>query len=95
MWVRSPIAEMGKRTGFPLPNGGNGIFSPVYIDNFVDGLALAVVLRSFGCRYWWSVLGERCKPLVAAGDQVCPGPSAREAQCVSSAGGDDASGHGQ
>jgi nucleoside-diphosphate-sugar epimerase len=42
VWVRSPIAEMRKKTGFPLPNGGNGIFSPVYIDNFVDGLALAV-----------------------------------------------------
>jgi nucleoside-diphosphate-sugar epimerase len=42
VWVRSPIAEMRKPTGFPLPNGGNGIFSPVYIDNFVDGLALAV-----------------------------------------------------
>ncbi|UGT93515.1 NAD-dependent epimerase/dehydratase family protein [Mycobacterium ostraviense] len=27
VWVRSPIAEMRKKTGFPLPNGGNGIFS--------------------------------------------------------------------
>ncbi|MBX7433967.1 NAD(P)-dependent oxidoreductase [Mycobacterium sp. Y57] len=42
VWVRSPIAEMRKKTGFPLPNGGNGVFSPVYIDNFVDGLVLAV-----------------------------------------------------
>lgn len=42
VWVRSPIAEMRKKTGFPLPNGGNGIFSPVYIDNFVDGMVLAV-----------------------------------------------------
>ena len=42
IWVRSPIAEMRKPTGFPLPNGGNGIFSPVYIDNFVDGMVLAV-----------------------------------------------------
>lgn len=41
VWVRSPIAEMRKVTGFPLPNGGNGVFSPVYIDNFVDGLVLA------------------------------------------------------
>ncbi len=41
VWVRSPIAEMRKKTGFPLPNGGNGIFSPVYIDNFVDGMVLA------------------------------------------------------
>jgi nucleoside-diphosphate-sugar epimerase len=42
VWVRSPIAEMRKVTGFPLPNGGNGIFSPVYIDNFVDALVLVV-----------------------------------------------------
>lgn len=42
VWVRSPIVEMRKLTGFPLPNGGNGIFSPVYIDNFVDGLVLVV-----------------------------------------------------
>ncbi len=41
VWVRSPISEMRKATGFPLPNGGNGVFSPVYIDNFVDGLVLA------------------------------------------------------
>jgi 2-alkyl-3-oxoalkanoate reductase len=33
---------MRKATGFPLPNGGNGSFSPVYIDNFVDGMVLAV-----------------------------------------------------
>ena len=42
VWVRSPIAEMRKKTGFPLPDGGNGIFSPVYIDNFVDGMVLVV-----------------------------------------------------
>ncbi len=42
VWVRSPLAELRKPTGFPLPNGGNGIFSPIYIDNFVDGLVLAV-----------------------------------------------------
>jgi nucleoside-diphosphate-sugar epimerase len=42
VWVRSPIAEMRKPTGFPLPNGGKGIFSPVYIDNFIDGLVLAI-----------------------------------------------------
>ena len=35
VWVRSPLAELQKPTGLPLPNGGNGIFSPVYIDNFV------------------------------------------------------------
>lgn len=26
-----------KPTGFPLPDGGRGIFSPIYIDNFVTG----------------------------------------------------------
>ncbi|MFD7076289.1 NAD-dependent epimerase/dehydratase family protein [Nocardioides sp. NPDC059952] len=42
VWVRSPIAEMVKPTGFPLPNGGRGVFSPVYIDNFVDGMVLVL-----------------------------------------------------
>ncbi|HRV59223.1 MAG: NAD(P)-dependent oxidoreductase [Solirubrobacterales bacterium] len=42
IWVRVPLAEMAKPTGFPIPDGGNGIFTPVYIDNFVDGLILAL-----------------------------------------------------
>ncbi|WP_280451947.1 NAD-dependent epimerase/dehydratase family protein [Nocardia cyriacigeorgica] len=42
VWVRSPITEMRKPTGFPLPDRGDGIFSPVYIDNFVDGLILVL-----------------------------------------------------
>ena len=42
VWVRSPLAELQKQTGLPLPNRGNGIFSPVYIDNFVDGLVLSL-----------------------------------------------------
>ncbi|MEQ6901510.1 NAD-dependent epimerase/dehydratase family protein [Nocardioides sp. YIM 152588] len=42
VWVRSPIAEMVKPTGFPLPNGGKGVFTPVYIDNFVDGMVLVL-----------------------------------------------------
>ena len=42
VWVVAPITEMRKPTGFPLPDGGNGIFSPVYIDNFVDGMVLVV-----------------------------------------------------
>ncbi|KXF51973.1 dehydrogenase [Rhodococcus sp. SC4] len=42
VWVRSPIAEMRKPTGFPLPDRGNGIFSPVYIDNFVDAVVLVL-----------------------------------------------------
>ncbi|WP_183092371.1 NAD-dependent epimerase/dehydratase family protein [Nocardioides stalactiti] len=40
VWVRSPLAEMLKPTGFPLPDGGRGIFTPTYIDNFVDGVVL-------------------------------------------------------
>jgi len=46
VWVRSPVAEMGKPFGFPLPNGGNGIFSPIYIDNFVDGMVLVVATEA-------------------------------------------------
>jgi len=46
VWVRSPIVEMRKPFGFPLPNGGNGIFSPVYIDNFVDGIVLVVTTEA-------------------------------------------------
>ena len=42
VWVRVPLEEMAKPTGFPIPDGGRGIFSPVYIDNFVDGLVLVV-----------------------------------------------------
>jgi nucleoside-diphosphate-sugar epimerase len=42
IWVVAPITEMRKPTGFPLPDGGNGIFSPVYIDNFVDGMVLVL-----------------------------------------------------
>lgn len=42
VWVRSPLAEMAKPTGFPLPDGGRGVFSPVHIDNFVDGMVLVL-----------------------------------------------------
>lgn len=42
VWVRVPLAEMAKPTGFPIPDGGRGIFSPVYIDNFVDGMVLVL-----------------------------------------------------
>lgn len=42
VWVRVPLAEMAKPTGFPLPDGGRGIFAPVYIDNLVDGLVLVL-----------------------------------------------------
>ncbi|GAA1477831.1 NAD(P)-dependent oxidoreductase [Nocardioides aestuarii] len=38
VWVRVPMQEMAKPTGFPIPDGGRGVFSPVYIDNFVDGM---------------------------------------------------------
>ncbi|HEY5857981.1 MAG TPA: NAD(P)-dependent oxidoreductase [Aldersonia sp.] len=42
VWVRAPFVEMRKPTGWPLPERGNGIFSPVYIDNFVDGMVLVL-----------------------------------------------------
>ena len=42
VWVRVPLEEMAKPTGFPIPDGGRGIFSPVYIDNFVDGMVLVL-----------------------------------------------------
>lgn len=49
VWVRVPITEMKKPTGFPLPDGGRGIFSPTYIDNFVDGMVL-VTANAPECR---------------------------------------------
>ncbi len=42
VWVRVPLEEMAKPTGFPIPDGGRGIFTPVYIDNFVDGMVLVL-----------------------------------------------------
>lgn len=39
-WVLLPLALMRKRL-FVLPDGGRGIFSPVYIDDLVDGVLLA------------------------------------------------------
>lgn len=42
VWVRSPLAELAKPTGFPLPDGGRGIFTPTYIDNFVDAMVLVL-----------------------------------------------------
>ncbi len=40
-WVVLPL-QMIKKGQMLLPNGGRGIFSPVYIDNFVDGMVLAI-----------------------------------------------------
>lgn len=62
VWVRSPLTEMRKATGFPLPDSGNGIFSPVYIDNFVDGLVLVLASdRSAGQIYnITDGIGVRC-----------------------------------
>lgn len=39
-WVLLPLALMRQRL-FALPDGGRGIFSPVYIDDLVDGILLA------------------------------------------------------
>jgi nucleoside-diphosphate-sugar epimerase len=40
-WVVLPLQAI-KKGQMLLPDGGNGIFSPVYIDNFVDGTVLAM-----------------------------------------------------
>lgn len=39
-WVILPV-EAIKQGAFALPAGGRGIFSPVYVDNLVDGVLLA------------------------------------------------------
>jgi nucleoside-diphosphate-sugar epimerase len=39
-WIVVPI-EMMKTRQFRLPAGGRGVFSPVYIDDLVDGVVLA------------------------------------------------------
>lgn len=39
-WVLLPLQMMRKRS-FMLPAGGHGTFSPVFIDNLVDGIVLA------------------------------------------------------
>jgi nucleoside-diphosphate-sugar epimerase len=40
VWAVIP-AELIRARRFPLPGGGRGIHSPVYIDNLVDGVVLA------------------------------------------------------
>jgi nucleoside-diphosphate-sugar epimerase len=42
-WIVVPI-EMMKSRQFLLPDGGRGVFSPVYIDDLVDGIVLAAGL---------------------------------------------------
>jgi nucleoside-diphosphate-sugar epimerase len=39
-WVILPVASI-KRRSFLLPAGGKGVFTPVYVDNLVDGVLLA------------------------------------------------------
>jgi nucleoside-diphosphate-sugar epimerase len=41
VWVREPLALI-KAGQMMLPDGGKGIFAVVYIDNFVDGMMLAI-----------------------------------------------------
>jgi len=43
-WLVVPL-QMMKSRQFILPDGGRGIFSPIYIDDFVDGLVLAAGLQ--------------------------------------------------
>lgn len=41
IWVREPI-EMSRKRQMILPAGGNGVFTPIYLDNLVDGIMLAL-----------------------------------------------------
>jgi 2-alkyl-3-oxoalkanoate reductase len=41
VWVTEPL-KMIRARQMILPNGGNGVFTPVYIDDFVDGMVLVV-----------------------------------------------------
>jgi nucleoside-diphosphate-sugar epimerase len=43
-WVVVPV-QMMKSRQFILPDRGRGVFSPIYIDDFVDGLVLAAGLQ--------------------------------------------------
>lgn len=75
VWVRSPIAEMRKPTGFPLPDGGNGIFSPVYIDNFVDGMVLVVASDDAAGQVFniTDGIGVRCADFFGRMAEMCHG----------------------
>ncbi|MBB2494720.1 NAD-dependent epimerase/dehydratase family protein [Aquipseudomonas ullengensis] len=42
-WLSEPL-KMAKAGALILPNGGNGIFTPVYIDDLLDGVMLAAGL---------------------------------------------------
>lgn len=41
IWVREPLA-MSRRRQMILPAGGTGVFTPIYVDNLVDGILLAL-----------------------------------------------------
>ena len=41
VWIREPLA-LAKANQMVVPSGGKGIFDVVYIDNFVDGMVLAI-----------------------------------------------------
>jgi nucleoside-diphosphate-sugar epimerase len=45
IWVRQPIA-MSRRRLLMLPANGTGVFTPVYVDNLVDAILLAVASPS-------------------------------------------------
>lgn len=45
IWVREPIA-MSRKRQMILPAGGNGVFTPIYLDNLVDGIMLTLALPS-------------------------------------------------
>lgn len=41
IWVREPLA-MSRKRQMILPAGGNGVFTPIYVDNLVDGILLSL-----------------------------------------------------
>ena len=43
-WIVVPL-EMMKARQFVLPDGGRGVFSPVYVDDLIDGVVLAAGLE--------------------------------------------------
>jgi nucleoside-diphosphate-sugar epimerase len=46
-WIQRPLEMLRKRRLF-LPAGGHGVINPVYVDNLVDGIFLAIEARAHG-----------------------------------------------
>jgi nucleoside-diphosphate-sugar epimerase len=46
-WVERPLAMLRKKRLF-LPAGGRGVINPVYVDNLIDGIFMALDARAHG-----------------------------------------------